>query len=654
MLSSSVLKTFSSLLGILLVGSQTLAAQTAQTPVLPTNQEIFAPLEVPGANPMRRGSGLPGPDYWQQEVEYRIRTNLEPDEHRVSGSEVIRYTNNSPDQLDVLWVQLDQNLFSVGSRGSLLNSGNRFRGAFAEGGFQLDRLEVQHGGQRYEPVILVEDTRLRIALETPMEPSGDALQLEIDWSFVIPEYGADRMGRLATERGWVYELAQWYPRMFVYDDIQGWNPLPYLGQGEFYLEYGDFDVEITAPRDFIVVSGGELLNPEEVLTSEQLNRLAQARGSAETVHIVAPDEVGTPASRPSGNGPLTWKYRLENARDFSWAASPAFIWDAAGWEGVLLQSAYPHEGLGDAANPGWERSTEYVQHAISHYSNRWFRYPYPVAVNVAGIVGGMEYPGIVFCGVGARGLALFGVTDHEFGHEWFPMIVGSDERRYAWMDEGLNTFINHYSIREFYRDDPSVGQRTTGAAVAARMQSPIADQPIMTYPDVVRRQGLGYLAYRKPGFGLVLLREVILGPDRFDDAFQTYIAEWAYKHPQPADFFRTMEEASGEDLSWFWRGWFYSTDLLDQAVDAVTVSPDSGITIQLSNREGLVMPVTVDVELESGETFRLQLPAEIWMRGDLYSLSLDRDELPVRVTVDPDAMLPDADTGNNVWIREAS
>jgi hypothetical protein len=476
------------------------------------------------------------------------------------------------------------------------------------------------------------------------------VEIEIDWSFVIPEYGADRMGRLLGADGWVYEPAQWYPRVYVYDEIEGWNPMPYLGQGEFYLEYGSFDVAITAPRDYIVVASGELLNPNETWPAEQQARLARAATSAETVLIVSEDEIGDSDVRPDREGPVTWRFHMDDSRDFAWAASTAFILDAANWDGILLMSAYPREGLGEEDNPGWEMSTQFFRHTIAHYSDKWFRYPYPVAVNVAGIVGGMEYPGIVFCDVMARGESLFGVTDHEFGHTWFPMIVGSDERRYAWMDEGFNTFLNRYSNLEYYGSASVRAASTTGRYTANRMVAPIADQPIMTQPDLVRSRGLGFLAYRKPGFGLVMLRELILGEERFDAAFKQYINDWAYKHPKPHDFFRTIEEVAGEELSWFWRGWYQGTDLLDQAIEGVD-SDANGVYIRLVNREGLVMPVDLLIEFENGETLRQKFPAEIWMQGDRYTFTLDTDQQVRSVMIDPDGFLPDQDTANNGWTR---
>ncbi|MFQ5689447.1 MAG: M1 family metallopeptidase [Gemmatimonadota bacterium] len=624
--------------------------QEVREPLPETNQALFSPLQLPPPDQVRTATGQPGPAYWQQRADYSIHVSLDPDTHRLRGSETIRYTNNSPDDLEDLWLQLDQNLFRPGSRGAVVNSSTRWRGSFQDGGDRLERVELLADGARRPARYAVEDTRMHIRLDRPLRARGGRIDIEINWSFVVPEYGADRMGRFKGKDGWVYELAQWYPRMYVYDDVSGWNPLPYLGQGEFYLEYGDFQVEITVPRDFQVVATGRLVNPEEVLTARQRERLREARHSAETVAIVRPEEVGAKRSRPAGRGPLTWRYRAESVRDFAWAASKAFILDATSWQDVLIMSAYPKEALGPDKDgkPGWEQATRFARHTISYYSDRWYRYPYPVAINVAGAVGGMEYPMIVFCSVRARGQGLFGVTDHEFGHSWFPMIVGSDERRYAWMDEGFNTFLNHYSNLAYFGSEAARAQRTNPDFIARRMQEPISDQPIMTWPDLLRRQGLGFMGYRKPGFGLILLREVILGPERFDRAFRAYIRHWAFKHPQPADFFRSMEESTGEDLDWFWRGWFYRTDLLDQAVDGVAVK-DGHTEIRLSNREGLVMPAELEIRMGDGSSVHRTLPVEVWMTSDIFTLNLAGTPNVVAVTIDPQHRLPDVRRGNNRW-----
>jgi len=619
-----------------------------------TNQAIFAPPDLPTPNAMRDASGRPGPGYWQQAADYDIRVSLDAEAHRITGSETITYTNNSPDDLRFVWVQLDQNIFRTGSRGALVDAASRRRRPTGEG-LTLTRVEVTQNGTSRSAAHVEDGTRMRVDLPEPLPADGGQLELSIDWTFPILSSGGGRMGRLETEEGWIYELAQWYPRMAVYDDVSGWNTLPYLGTGEFYLEYGSFDVELTVPRDMIVVATGELQNPADVLTDAQRDRIEQARGSDETVMIVAADEVGAEASRPTGEGTLTWRFHADDVRDFAWAASRAFVWDAAGWEDVLIMSVYPKESIGptEEGDAGWEMSTQFVRHTVSFYSDTWSRYPYPVAINVGGMVGGMEYPMIVFCHWRARGRGLFGVTDHEIGHTWFPMVVGSDERRHAWMDEGFNTFLNHYSSLAFYDSEPAQRGRTGPESVARFMGSALADQPIMTRPDVQRPMALGYLAYSKPGYGLVLLREVVLGPERFDAAFDAYIDRWSYKHPQPADFFRTMEDVSGSNLGWFWRGWFYGTDKLDQAADSVTV--EEGITsIHLSNREGLVMPTTMQIGFADGSSVRRDFPVEIWVRSDYYTLPLEGTPEVTSVTLDPDQVLPDVNRSNDAWPAEAA
>ena len=612
------------------------------------NLAIFEPLDLHGPNDYRAGSGEPGADYWQQQADYDIDISLNPASHRVEGQETITYTNNSPHELQRLWLQLDQNLFDPESRGARITGANdRFRGAFEGGGYEISNVSIQYDGKRYEPEYVIDDTKMRVMLEEPLPAKTGQLEISLDFAFTIPDYGADRMGRLGVEQGTVYQLAQWFPRMYTFDDVSGWNVLPYLGQGEWYLEYGTYDLSITVPHDYIVRATGTLENPGEVLTDEQQQRLDRARGSDETVRIIRPEEVGTPASRPDGDGPLTWEYHAEDVRDVAWTASPAFIWDAAAADvagrEVLVESVYPREGVGTKSNPGWERSTQYVQHSIEFYS-QWEPYPYPVATNVAGIVAGMEYPQIVFCSVQARGRGLFGVTDHEIGHEWFPMMVGSDERRHAWMDEGLNTFMNYYSTRAFYEN---VGEgRMSGDYVARGMQSDIADQPIFTYADRIRGAGLGFLAYRKPAKGLVLLREYILGPELFDPAFRAYIDRWAYKHPQPADFFRTIEDVSGEDLDWFWRGWFMTTYRFDQALQNVTVEDDAS-TITIENQARQVMPTTLELTYEDGSTERRRIPVEAYYTSDTFSLTVPR--AVERVRLDPEGMLPDIDRTDDAW-----
>src|SRR6266850_2555113 len=438
-------------------------APTSGLPPQVGDTSPFRPLALPTPNLIREGSGAPGPRYWQQRADYTIRASLDTATHVIAGSETIRYTNNSPDTLRYVWLQLDQNIYKANSRGAALNPTDaRFAGRGFEGGYTIEYVRaVRRIGQAAGRIPLTSTdngTMMRVELDRPLPPGGGA-ELELAYRFEVPEHGSDRMGREQFPGGWLYEVAQWYPRVAVYDDVRGWNTEQYLGQGEFYLEYGDFDVSITVPRSFIVAATGTLTNGVEVLTAGQRARLVRAARSDTTVAIIPKTEVGQPLSRPAGPRPtLTWHFAAKNVRDVAWAAAANFIWDASGYDGILIQSFYPPE-----ANADWARSTEYARHSIKHYSEKWLPYPYPTAINVAGPVGGMEYPMIVFCGHRAGSRALFGVTTHELGHQWFPMIVGSNERLYAWMDEGFNTFMNIYSTLAFYHESTPHSVRTSGA-----------------------------------------------------------------------------------------------------------------------------------------------------------------------------------------------
>src|SRR6266700_481394 len=432
-------------LALVLAALQQPAAAPATLPPQVGDTSPFRRLVLPAPSLLRAGSGAPGPRYWQQRADYTIRASLDTATHTIAGAETIRYTNNSPDTLRYLWLQLDQNIYKASSRGAFLNPTDaRFAGRGFEGGYTIDYLRavrrIGRAAGRVPLATTLNGTMLRADLDRPLAPGGQA-ELELAYRFEVPEHGSDRMGREQFASGWLYEIAQWYPRVAVYDDVRGWNTEQYLGQGEFYLEYGDFDVAITVPRSFVVAATGTLANPLEVLTATQRARLVQAAKSDTTVPIIAKTEVGQPFTRPAGASPtLTWRFTARNVRDVAWAAAATFIWDASGYGGALIQSFYPPE-----ANADWARSTEYARHSIKHYSEKWFRYPYANAINVAGPVGGMEYPMIVFCSSRSGQRGLFGVTTHELGHQWFSMIVGSNARLYAWMVEGFNSFTNIYS-----------------------------------------------------------------------------------------------------------------------------------------------------------------------------------------------------------------
>ena len=625
------------------------ALQQPALPPLPTARTDTSPfrrLELPTANLLREGSGRPGPQYWQQRVDYTIAVSLDTATHTVAGRETIRYTNRSPDTLRYVWLQLDQNLFRDDSRGALLNPPDaRFAARGFRGGFVLDRVE----SVRRRLTTTENGTLMRVELDRPLPP-GAITSLEIGFSFQVPEHGADRMGRERFAEGWLYEIAQWYPRLAVYDDVRGWNTEQYLGQGEFYLEYGDIDFAITVPRGFIVAGTGRLTNPLEVLTVQQRARLARALQSDSTVAIIAKNEVGQSSTRPAGtSATLTWRFTAQNVRDVAWAAAPNFIWDASGWNGILMQSFYP-----PVADSIWRESTRMVRHSIKHYSEKWFPYPYPTAINVNGPVGGMEYPMIVFCRNRRSREGLFGVTTHELGHQWFPMTVGSNERLYAWMDEGFNTFLNIYSARAYFSDQAWL--RTRGQADQwAQFAATGRDEPGITPADRVTPDLLGQVAYNKPATGLYLLRHAILDSTRFDMAFREYIRRWAFKHPTPADFFRSMEDGVGEDLSYFWRGWFLRTDVVDQAVDSVRTRTDSSGTsftaIFLSSPGGLPMPADLRLTFGDGSIENARLPVEAWLEGNHFTYVRSFPKELVKVEIDPDKNFPDVRRQNNTWTK---
>lgn len=626
--------------------------------------DAFAPFfYTKNGSEFRAADGQQGPKYWQNRANYQLAARLNDQTNEVTGTEVLTYTNNSPQRLSFLWMQLDQNLFKADSRGSAIippsgsRNGTGGRAAMADAGYKIKSVKMvaAKGGAATELKYLINDTRMQIFL-TPAQivaANGGQIKLTIEYSYIVPEYGSDRTGIQNTKNGKIYTVAQWYPRMYVYDDIMGWNALPYTGPSEFYLEYGDFDLSITAPANHIVVASGELQNPSEVYTPEQLKRWAAAEKSENTVIIRSADEVTNPASRPAGKKELTWKFKIKNARDASWASSAAFIVDAAkmdlpsGKKSIAI-SAYPVESNG---NEAWGRSTEYVKKSIEYNSQKWFEYPYPAATAVAGAVGGMEYPGIVFCSSRAKKGQLWGVNDHEFGHTWFPMIVGSNERLYGWMDEGFNTFINTLSTADFNKGEYAPKRPTDMQVVGARLTNPNLE-PVLSNPENLKEVNNGTLLYFKPGTGLTLLREQILGPERFDFAFKTYIARWAFKHPTPDDFFRTMENASGESLQWFWRGWFVNNWRLDVSVDDVKYinnDPSKGSLITLTNMDKMAMPTILEIKYISGKTERLKLPVEIWERNKSFVVKHASNEEIQSVTYDPDKVLPDYNPDNNVW-----
>ncbi len=557
-------------------------------------EDKFRQLEeiLPTPNGYRNAAGEPGPEYWQQRADYVIDVTLDDDKQHLTGSEQVTYHNVSPHTLRYLWMQVDANIYSPdsdanklrrdvpSSRLSIKGLERLFLRQTFDGSAKITRVQDATGKDLAHTIV---KTMMRIDLPTPLLPGQD-FKFAIDWNYAINDTtvlpGRTGYEYFESDKNYLYEIAQWFPRMAAFTDATGWQHKQFIGQGEFTLELGDYLVRITAPSDHVVAATGVLQNSGEVLSEKQRQRLEQAKGSARPVFIVTPEEA-LENQKQKADKTKTWVYHAQNVRDFAFACSRKFIWDAQGHavdgNQTLAMSYYPLEG-----EPLWSKySTAAIIHTLDVYSRYTFAYPYPVAISVNGPIGGMEYPMICFNGprpeedktYSARTkYALITVIIHEVGHNYFPMIVNSDERQWSWMDEGINTFLQYLAEQEWEKDYPS--QRGEPAAITNYMLS--ADQvPIMTGSESVLQ--FGNNAYGKPATALNILRETILGRELFDYAFKEYARRWKFKRPMPADFFRTMEDASGMDLDWFWRGWFYTTDHCDIAIDSVSWTvPDDG------------------------------------------------------------------------------
>ena len=554
---------------------------------------------LPTPTTTRTASGAPGHAYWQQRADYKLRATLDEAKRAVTGAGTVTYHNNSPDTLHYLWVQLDQNMFrgdsdnrnisTIPSRDAWQKGGaegvkfDAIRFAYEsrafDGGFKIGSVKSGDGRPLH---YAINKTMMRIDLPQPLKP-GAKVSFAMEWSFNIPEASVigRRMGfeRFDKEdKNDLFEIAQWFPRMAAYYDVAGWQNKQYLGDGEFTLEFGDYDVEITVPADHIVASTGELQNAGEVLTAAQRDRLKQARTAKKPVLIVTQAEAEANEKQRTGTM-KTWRFKAQNVRDFAFASSRKFIWDAQGMKSgdkdVLAMSYYPKEG-----NPLWEQySTQAIIHTIEQYNKYSFDYPYPVAISVNGPIGGMEYPMISFNGPRptkdkktgeityskATKYGLISVIIHEVGHNYYPMIVNSDERQWTWMDEGLNSFLQYLAENAWEENYPA--RRGDPRDITDYMRSR-NQTPIMTNSESVLQRGPN--AYAKPATALNILRETVLGRELFDFAFKEYGRRWKFKRPTPADLFRTMEDASGTDLDWFWRGWFYTTDAVDVSVDGIS------------------------------------------------------------------------------------
>jgi len=688
---------------------------------------------LPTPNQYRTGSGEPGPAYWQQKADYKIKVELDDENQRITGSETITYFNNSPNTLKYLWIQLDQNVREQGNLSSLTNSfGNipdntsslsttqaqRTLGDDGfDGGFKLMSVKDANGD---DLDYTINFTMMKIHLPEALE-SGKSYSFSIDWWYNVNDRGliGGRSGYeyFAEDDNYLYTIAQFYPRMAVYDDFNGWQNKQFIGSGEFALTFGDFEVEITVPSDHIVASTGELQNPKDVLSKKELDRFDRAKNTYDEPVIIVTQSEAEAKEKKRSPKKSTWVYHAENVRDFAFASSRKFIWDAmavkVGEKTPLAMSYYPKEG-----NPLWEReSTKAVKNTLINYSEMTIDYPYPVAISVHAASIGMEYPMICFNFGRPRPDGTYDdfiktrmvyVIVHEVGHNYFPMIINSDERQWAWMDEGLDSFLEYMTMKRFYPELP-YNSNSPEAIVPYMKGSKDFMRPIMTNPE--QSLQLGPEAYSKPSAALVVLREQVMGPELFDQAFKEYADRWAFKHPKPADFFRTMEDASAVDLDWFWRGWFYSTDNVDVEVANVKwmrikgedqslesnvqaqegslggdadsnpfygqpqeisltdaqmrgeyrgTVPNEAIKERLAgknvyqvtfkNNGGLATPIVIEWTYKDGSKEIEKLPAEIWRYNESQVNHIFvKDKEVANVVFDPYKQLADVNVENNVF-----
>jgi hypothetical protein len=613
----------------------------------PIPNPILTPRNVQRA--MEQGtrtlSGAPGPNYWTNTAEYTLDAAILPDTKTLRGQGRIRYHNNSPDTLRQLVVHLRQNVHKKGTY--------RNRPAEITGGMTVDRLDL--GGadslrrvqsrrqlQRLGQGYVVQDTRMIVFPSDPVPPNT-SVTLNVDWHFRIP--GADnfRMG----QDGEVYYIGYWYPQMAVYDDVHGWKAQPYMGDGEFYMGFADYDVSITVPEGWLVGATGTLQNPDAVLTDSVHARLRRARTADTVVTVVGSGERGAGTATVRSDSTLTWRYAAEQVRDFAFGTSDAFVWDATsantGTGRAAIHAFYrPEQQL-------WARSAEFARFSIENLSEMIVPYPYPQMTTVEGpIGGGMEYPMITHIGQYDSPEGLFGVTYHEISHMWFPMMVGTDEKTYAWLDEGTTTFNETEGRNDFFPDQNSWARSEHYYFRLA----PTVDVPSIRHADryPVNEPDRYVASYDKPGVMLHALRG-ILGSDTFFEAYRTYAERWAFKHPTPYDFFNTFEDVSGRELDWFWRGAFYESWTMDQAIASVAQT-DDGFTVTVADRGRLPMPVLLQATYADGTTVTRRLGVAPWLNGQRsVTASLPSGPL-TRVTIDPENWLPDLDPINNVWTKD--
>lgn len=671
---------------------------------------------LPTPNQFRTASGAPGPAYYQQQADYVMDLNLDTENDILYGEETITYTNNSPDMLEYLWLQLDQNtrkkdapIHDVNQRSSPEEpvDANDFAKQFMQdkfdGGYIIYHVKDSHNK---DLVYYVNETMMRIIPPKPLQPK-EKFVFKIKWSYNIPNYFevGDRNGYEPNEKGKVYAMAQFYPRMCVYNDVEGWQNMPYWQRSEYALPFGNFKVNITVPADHVMNATGEFVNAQEILTKEQFQRYQRAKNTFDVpVMIITEQETDKRMAEGSMGKTRTWKYEAQNVRDFAFASSRTYMWDAMavkiGKFTPMAESVYPKEG----GNLWKEFSTKAVAHTLEWYSHFTFDYPYPKAVSASVQRQGMEYPMISFNGGRAKAdgsydenqmYGLVSLIIHEVGHNFFPMIVNSDERQWTWMDESLNSYIQNITEKEWSKDFPS--RRFKADQIVEYMQSP-QDQmmPIMTQGDLYKQ--FGHEGYSKSAVGLAILRNTIVGKENFDYAFKTYAQRWMFKHPTPADFFRTLEDASGNDLDWFFRGWYYTTEVVDLGVKSVTqlfpkeVEAKDGKKIEFTTKPnskdiyksnvlkdfistqpedsfmklpeyfyevefekigGMVMPLLVTFNFEDGSSKEIRYPVEVWRFSSENLKKMYGFDQPLKsIEVDKNAETADVNLKNNVWSKK--
>ncbi|HUF13294.1 MAG TPA: M1 family metallopeptidase [Longimicrobiales bacterium] len=616
---------------------------------------VDSQFEAAVARGTRTRAGEPGPNYWTNRVDYRIEARLNPATAEVEGEEWVTYHNHSPDTIRTMVVRLYQNLFRPGTpknRTVPTTGGMELRRVVVGGSTvpEMARGEEAPAGASYR----IDGTVMQLRLAEPIPPAGSET-LEFAWRFEVPPAGTPRHGHIDHR---VYNVAQWYPQIATYDDLDGWHTWPYLGDGEFYLEYGDFDVAITLPEGWLVAATGELLNADEVLSDKVRERLAQARDADDPVHVVTREDFGAGrATRQIPGGELTWQFSAEDVRDFAFAASSEYLWDAthaigpdserdadAAPDTIAVHAFYTP----DATH--WREAAAFVRHAVAFHAEHWHPYVWPQMTGASGPVGGMEYPMLTFVAAFNSARLVYTVLNHEIGHMWYPMMVGSNEPSYPWMDEGFATYIENYANADFFGDtrDWEASARSATEALASPNHTPVMRHADLHGPSGTR----GASSYHKPAMLLRSL-EGIIGRDDVWRSLREYSDSWLFRHPAPADFFNLVERIAGRDLDWFWYPWFYETVGMDQAIAAVELSADGRhATVTVEDRGEAPMPVRLTFTLENGDAVQQVVPVDVWLTGARTWRGSFELAAPVAgVEIDAQQLFLDVERANNRWPR---